>query len=119
MKEILISIHPKCVGLILNEIKTLELRKSFPKCELPIKVYIYCIKGGRPLVYGDVLVGDGVFEQRYTQTYNWSKKDAERIWGNLQGKVVAEFTLKQIDTYTAEFSKGHFYEDIRLITENH
>ena len=44
MKSILISIKPKYVADILNGKKTLEIRKSMPKCELPIDVYIYCTK---------------------------------------------------------------------------
>ena len=89
----MISIKPEWVALILNGTKTIEIRKTMPKCELPIKCYIYCTKQGRPLVYGDVPCNSG-FIEKYTQTYNYSKEDVDKIWGNLQGKVVAEFTLK-------------------------
>ena len=44
MKAIMISIQPKWVAKILNGEKTIEIRKSMPKCDLPIKVYIYCTK---------------------------------------------------------------------------
>lgn len=97
MKSIMISIKPEYVAKILNGDKTIEIRKTMPKCELPCKVYIYCTKQGRPLVYGDVRCSGG-YTERYTQTYNWSKKDADMIWGNLQGKVVAEFTLNTVET---------------------
>ena len=40
MKKILISIKPKYVAEILNHRKTLEIRKTAPKCELPCEVYI-------------------------------------------------------------------------------
>ena len=43
-KAILMSIKPKWVKEILNGEKTIEIRKSIPKCELPIDVYIYCTK---------------------------------------------------------------------------
>ena len=43
-KSILISIQPKWVEKILNGEKTIEIRKTMPKCELPIDVYIYCTK---------------------------------------------------------------------------
>jgi len=41
MKEIMLSIQPKLVEKILNYEKTIEIRKTKPKCELPCKVYIY------------------------------------------------------------------------------
>lgn len=44
MKSILISIKPKYVAKILNGEKTIEIRKTMPKCDLPIQVYIYCTK---------------------------------------------------------------------------
>lgn len=44
MKAIMISIQPQWVEKILNGEKTIEIRKTMPKCELPCKVYIYCTK---------------------------------------------------------------------------
>ena len=45
MKAIMISIKPEWVCKILNGEKTIEIRKTMPKCKLPCKVYIYCTKG--------------------------------------------------------------------------
>ena len=42
MRSVLISIKPEWVEKILNGEKTIEIRKTAPKCELPIDVYIYC-----------------------------------------------------------------------------
>ena len=53
-KSILLSIKPKYVADILNGKKTIEIRKTCPKCDLPIDVYIYCtndIKQGRENFY--------------------------------------------------------------------
>lgn len=72
MKNILISIKPEWVEKILNGEKTIEIRKTMPKCELPCKVYIYETKGKGKFV-------------------NCGKKRE-----NIGGKVVAEFTLKYI-----------------------
>lgn len=69
MKAILISIKPKWVANILSRRKTLEIRKTAPKCDLPIDVYIYCTKG-------DYI---GHISNRYI------------------GKVVAKFTLKKVE----------------------
>ena len=45
MKNVLISIRPKYVELIVSGKKTVEVRRTRPKCELPFKCYIYCTKG--------------------------------------------------------------------------
>ena len=50
MKSILISIKPKWVAKILNGEKTIEMRKTMPKSDLPIDVYIYCTKDRENLV---------------------------------------------------------------------
>ena len=69
MKSILISIKPKWVAKILNGEKTIEIRKTAPKCELPIDVYIYCTKGAYI----------GYLSKKYV------------------GKVVAKFTLRKVE----------------------
>ena len=71
-KAILISINPKWVAKILNGEKTLEIRKTFPKCDLPIDVYIYCTK-----------------DKKYANLINRG--------GFLTGMVVAKFTLNKVE----------------------
>ena len=88
MKKILISIKPKYVAKILNHRKTLEIRKTAPKCELPCEVYIYCTKlvpYGRGCMYDEVA-------KRYMTTFCNDGKELP----NLTGRVVAKFTLKKI-----------------------
>lgn len=41
-KAVLISIRPEWVRKILNGSKTVEIRKTAPKCGVPFKCYIYC-----------------------------------------------------------------------------
>ena len=74
MKAIMISIKPQWVEKILNGEKTIEIRKTMPKCELPCKVYIYCTKG----------------KKLYKCVSNFDED-------LLNGKVVAEFTLNKVD----------------------
>lgn len=69
-KAILISIKPKYVAKILNGEKTIEIRKTMPKCELPIEVYIYCSKES-----GLLKLGNNPYF--------------------VKGKVVAKFTLNK------------------------
>jgi predicted transcriptional regulator len=45
MKSVLISIQPKWVEKIASGEKTIEVRKTRPKLEVPFKCYIYCTKG--------------------------------------------------------------------------
>ena len=75
MKAIMISIQPQWVSKILNGEKTIEIRKTMPKCELPCKVYIYCTKG----------------KKLYKCVSNFDED-------LLNGKVVAEFSLNKVDT---------------------
>lgn len=44
-KAVLISIQPKWCELIASGKKTIEVRKTAPKLETPVKCYIYCTKG--------------------------------------------------------------------------
>jgi predicted transcriptional regulator len=45
MREVLISIQPKWVEKICRGEKTVEVRKTKPKLEMPFKCYIYCTQG--------------------------------------------------------------------------
>ena len=81
MKSILISIKPKWVAKILNGEKTIEIRKTMPKCELPIDVYIYCTKENKAINCGN---------------------DESLLFSAIQalnslGKVVAKFTLNKVE----------------------
>lgn len=87
MKSILISIKPEWVALILNGNKIVEIRKTIPKCELPIKVYIYCTKAKTTnrhlLKLDDEISGTHFVIGHY----------GERI----DGLVVAEFMLNRVE----------------------
>lgn len=92
MKSILISIKPEYVEKILNGEKTIEIRKTKPSCELPCKVYIYCTKG-KPYLYR---VND---DNKFELTNKLRFQDSScfvKDYNAQNGKVVAEFTLKNI-----------------------
>ena len=89
-KAILISIQPKWVEKILNREKAIEIRKTMPKCNLPIDVYIYCSKQ-KPYLYE--CYGNAKGDQKlYYFTNDFVLKD-ECLFN---GKVVAKFTLNEI-----------------------
>ena len=50
MKAVLISVQPKWVEKIASGKKTIEVRKTAPKGEVPFKCYIYVTKG-KPYLY--------------------------------------------------------------------
>ncbi len=94
MKSIVISIRPEHALNILNGSKTLELRKSVPKGFVGW-VYIYCTKGGGNLVWGSPL--SHYVEESYVLTYGYSTKEANDIFGILNGKVVARFWFEEYE----------------------
>lgn len=97
MTSILISIRPEWVAKILNGQKTIEIRKTAPKewedfifekskeRPKPMTGYIYCTKGKDVLTHNrfDNTVG-------FFKTYAYGDTD-------LNGKVVAKFTLREVE----------------------
>ena len=92
MKSVLISIRPKWVEKIANGQKTIEVRKTAPKCEVPFKCYIYCTIGNG--IKGDYLIPS-----------------------NLQcGKVIGEFICNRIDVFTPS-EHGIIFRRFRALYE--
>ncbi len=75
MKAILMSIQPKWCELIASGKKTIEVRKTKPKLDVPFKVYMY--ESG----------GDGRVGNQNLNVY---------IKGNGQKKVIGEFVCDQL-----------------------
>jgi len=93
MKSILISIQPKWVEKILNGEKTIEIRKTYPKCELPIKVYVYCAYGKRLLNFSNEIYSCCLLDDNITKT-----KPKKLYRGNIiNGKVISEFVLNNTE----------------------
>lgn len=118
MKAIMISVKPEWCEKICNYKKTIEIRKTMPKCELPIKVYIYCT-GARKYFFhngiGETL--DDLYRLPKNADYDGGKIKfgysgelmccgAEYDKNNfLNGKVIAEFVLKKVDKFSV-FENG-------------
>lgn len=51
-KSVLISIRPEWCELIVSGEKTIEVRKTRPKLDMPFKCYIYCTNRRPFLVWG-------------------------------------------------------------------
>ena len=95
MKSVLISIKPKYCELIANGKKTVEVRKTKPKIDVPFKCYIYCTYGEGLIEFNDEMLPNHLIE------YKVSK---DKIWGNCcNGKVIGEFVCDTIHEFTKAF----------------
>lgn len=86
-KVIIISEQPKGLAKILNGDKRIDIRKTMPKCELPIDVYLYCTKGT-------------LYFNAYENEWQTGKVDRRLLNPNLHhrnSKVVAKFTLNKVE----------------------
>ena len=105
MKAILLSIKPKYVVKILNGKKTIEVRKRFPK-DYKGWVYIYCTKDSKM----------NFVKECWTNSYTNFAKEVEI--GNstlLNGKVVAKFTLKEVEFVFKEYHEHyHNFKTVSL-----
>ncbi len=81
-KAVMLSIRPKWCEKIIIGRKTMELRKSVPKLEVPFKCYIYCTSG-HP--YISVKCGNLDRDTVRTNTI-----------GRCNGKVIGEFVCDYI-----------------------
>ena len=108
MKTILISIKPKYVSLILNGIKTIEIRKRFPS-DYRGWVYIYCTKED------DLFCIKRIDKDRYICGKDFDTRDFPQLASgyNGKGKVVARFWCDKVEnvhcnSYGLETSE-HWY----------
>lgn len=76
-KAVMISIRPKWCAKIIIGRKTMELRKSLPKLEVPFKCYIYCTSG-----HPYISVKGGSLDRDTVRT---------NTVGRCNGKVIGEF----------------------------
>lgn len=92
MKSVLISIKPKWCELIASSRKTIEVRKTKPKCKTPFKCYIYCSKGTKDLIKGCIATTIGFVARN-------------------SGKVIGEFVCDRVDTYDDDTIFAFQHED--------
>lgn len=102
----MISIQPQYVEKILNGGKTIEIRKTKPKCELPCKVYIYCTKSKTKYLRKLEAYNKTTFITENKDVIGQTDKVKSILGeyatfcesGGFNGRVVAEFTLNKVDT---------------------
>jgi predicted transcriptional regulator len=90
MKSVLISIQPKWCELIASGKKTVEVRRTKPKIDVPFKCYIYCTKG-------DWLTSVNVKVQKPNNMVIDLSADSKIE--ELNGKVIGEFVCDFITPF--------------------
>lgn len=85
MKSVLISIKPKWCELIASGKKTVEVRKTRPKLDVPFKCYIYCTK-------------DNTFAEKTLRGFDDNGKAI--YYKANKGKVIGEFVCDKIENLT-------------------
>ena len=118
MKSIMISIQPKWCELIANGKKTVEVRKTKPKIDVPFKCYIYCtidggVKGDRLVksgLTGGKVIGEFVCDE-IIGTCPWRLKGetgfcAKRTEEETNLPSMACLTLEEIEQYAGSEGRG-------------
>ena len=89
-KAVLISIQPKWCELIASGKKTVEVRKSRPKLETPIKCYIYCTN--------NQVFAQSSMEGEYFTAPKSGLRELELCGSKiLSSKVIGEFVCDEIE----------------------
>jgi len=101
-KSVLISIHPKWCENIANGEKTIEVRKTQPKIDMPFKCYIYCTNDRKTMLEksnydGSIYLNGNIYYPH--------KMDC-----SLNGKVIGEFVCDTIITLSFYSSDISFFD---------
>lgn len=109
---VMLSIKPKWCELIASGRKTIEVRKSRPKLEVPFKCYIYCTKStGSDFLWVLNEIGRAKFAVKTSKIADvFGAKDVGGCYkGN--GKVIGEFVCDRVDTYDDDTIHAFSHED--------
>lgn len=82
-KAVMLSIRPKWCAKIASGEKTIEVRKTRPKLDMPFRCYIYCTLQGCNEFFRVNLGGD---------VAKWNRGK----WADRKGNVIGEFTCDRI-----------------------
>lgn len=94
MKSILQSIKPQYCELIASGKKTIEIRKTRPKLDVPFKVYIYCTKDKEIFYQSRYRKGFIAYKPKfYKDTETLLKQKGHTVFN---GKVIGEYVCDEI-----------------------
>lgn len=99
MKSVLISIRPEWCYEIANGYKTVEVRKTCPKLDMPFKCYIYCTNKYPLIAFAERFdYRFGRFETEVSLIEGYGRKVADGLFDLFNGHVIGEFTCDRVDT---------------------
>lgn len=116
MKSIMISIKPKYCELIASGKKTVEVRKTKPKIDVPFKCYIYATQPKKWFRFSSF--GYASDESLWLSNGKVKMCDGFEFWADeteyksLCGKVIGEFVCDRIDYW-----KHNWNEDVMHIED--
>lgn len=130
MKAVMISIQPKWCELIASGKKTVEVRKTSPKLEVPFKCYIYCTQGKlKDLgVIGNTMyekrmkvIGEFVcnnletfeFGSEYYKTLVGSCLSGREVWEYGRGKTLYGWHISDLVIYDKPKELSEFYRECK------
>lgn len=96
-KAVLISIRPKWCEKIASGKKTIEVRRNFPKLDVPFKVYIYCTRQNllmKSNVSGNLRVKRGKSCKETLESYSETE---------YSGKIIGEFVCRTMEEFTTDY----------------
>lgn len=132
MKAVLISIQPKWCELIANGEKTVEVRKTRPKLDVPFKCYIYCTKSkktyesfavsGKPYECGGKVIGEFVCDRiDYVRNYGDMVDSYDCIASCLSANEIIEYAKDKngnfVYTYGWHISNLVIYDKPKELSE--
>lgn len=94
-KAVMLSIRPKWCEKIIIGRKTIELRKSVPKLEVPFKCYIYCTSG-----HPYISVKGGNLDRDTVRT-----NTVGRCNGKIIGEFVCDYILQRCEMANADIAE--------------
>lgn len=94
-KAVMLSIRPKWCEKIVIGRKTMELRKSVPKLEVPFKCYIYCTSG-----HPYISVKGGNLDRDTVRT-----NPVGRCNGKVIGEFVCDYILQRCEMANADIAE--------------
>lgn len=108
MKSVLASFKPQYCELIASGKKTVELRKTRPKLDVPFKVYMYCTKGERVelILTRSEKMSELFGKNRVVVINKGFRKDEDVL---LYSKVIGEFVCDGICTYRYSLEERYGY----------
>ena len=94
---VLISIRPKWCEKIIRGEKKIEVRRNFPKLDVPFKVYIYCTRQNllmKSNVSGNLCVKRGKSCKETLESHSETE---------YSGKIIGEFVCRTMEEFTTDY----------------